>query len=240
MAPHPRVDGPHVLRHRPRVRDAARSATSPSTCTTSIGRRCRTSPTGSGPSVAELSERCGPPEGETPGLYAFRSDGELHLMGDTVGRVAPPCRSVTADEIEHLHEHGWVQARGVRRPRRPRPRARRGARADGRGRRRQPVAPVRRGRGGRGRRRGRSTSTPTAPAAWRNPVLRPVIEQVGTTAKAMLRRRSTRRLAARRPLLPGPAGARSCRRRRRRATAATARPRSTRTSSPSPSTGPAA
>ena len=30
-----------------------------------------------GPSVAELSERCGPPEGETPGLYAFRSEGNF-------------------------------------------------------------------------------------------------------------------------------------------------------------------
>ena len=30
-----------------------------------------------GPSVADLSERCGPPEGETPGLYAFRSEGNF-------------------------------------------------------------------------------------------------------------------------------------------------------------------
>jgi hypothetical protein len=28
-----------------------------------------------GPSVADLAERCGPPEGETPGLYAFRTSG---------------------------------------------------------------------------------------------------------------------------------------------------------------------
>ncbi len=39
-----------------------------------------------------------------------------------------------------------------------------------------------------------------------NPVLRPVIEQVGTTAKSMLRRRSSDGSAARRPLLPGPPG----------------------------------
>jgi len=30
-----------------------------------------------GPSVADLSERVGPPEGETPGLYAFRSEGNF-------------------------------------------------------------------------------------------------------------------------------------------------------------------
>ena len=26
-----------------------------------------------GPTVADLSSACGPPEGETPGLYAFRT-----------------------------------------------------------------------------------------------------------------------------------------------------------------------
>jgi predicted TIM-barrel fold metal-dependent hydrolase len=30
-----------------------------------------------GPSVADLSQRSGPPEGETPGLYAFRSEGNF-------------------------------------------------------------------------------------------------------------------------------------------------------------------
>jgi hypothetical protein len=30
-----------------------------------------------GPSVADLSERVGPPEGETPGLYAFRAEGNF-------------------------------------------------------------------------------------------------------------------------------------------------------------------
>ena len=30
-----------------------------------------------GPSVADLSERRDPPDGETPGLYAFRSEGNF-------------------------------------------------------------------------------------------------------------------------------------------------------------------
>ena len=30
-------------------------------------------------------------------------------MGEVVGLDAPPCRTVTAEEVDHLHEHGWVQ-----------------------------------------------------------------------------------------------------------------------------------
>ena len=30
-----------------------------------------------GPTVSELAERSGPPEGETPGLYAFRTEGNF-------------------------------------------------------------------------------------------------------------------------------------------------------------------
>jgi hypothetical protein len=30
-------------------------------------------------------------------------------MGEPVGLGTAPCRMVTADEVAHLHEHGWVQ-----------------------------------------------------------------------------------------------------------------------------------
>ena len=30
-------------------------------------------------------------------------------MAEVVGLDAPPCRTVTAEEVAHLHEHGWVQ-----------------------------------------------------------------------------------------------------------------------------------
>ena len=164
--------------------------------------------------------------------------GELHLMDDTVS-VAAPCRDVTADEIEHLHEHGWVKLTAFVDPDALGRRARRGARADGRRRRRQPAAPLRRGRGGRGRRGGpvlqrpqrRGRRQPRAPAG----------DRAG-------RRDREADAAATRPATARPSASattrtcwrRSCRRRRRRATAATARRRSTRTSSPSPSTGPEA
>ena len=78
-------------------------------------------------------------------------------MGDDL-TTAAPCRDVTGDEIEHLHEHGWVKLAAFADP---------DALA-----RVLEVAREQMGEDGDG-----------------NP-LRPVIEQVGTTAKRMLRRRT--------------------------------------------------
>ena len=232
----------HVLRHRPEARRGSTSATPRSTCTDldraeAAGR----SPTGSARPSPILATPCTPPEDEAPGLYAFRTGPGTSPDEPTPPSVAAPCRSVTADEIEHLHEHGWVKLKAFVDPDVARRRARAGP-------------------------RGRWATTPTAtrcPRSSRRPWPRASagLEYFNAhrsrrpgepgAAAADRRGRQERRsdaaapgtadgVAARRPLLPGPLRAEAARRRRRRATAATARPRSTRTSSPSPSTGPAA
>ena len=83
--PHPEGTWPHTresMAHTfcdidPKYVAPRSSATSPSTCTTSTGPKLQDVADRIGPSVADLSERRDPPEGETPGLYAFRSEGNF-------------------------------------------------------------------------------------------------------------------------------------------------------------------
>ena len=109
-------------------------------------------------------------------------------MDDTVS-VAAPCRDVTVGEIEHLHEHGWVKLGAFVDP---------GALAgvldvareqmgdDGDGNPLHPFVEAAVAEGGAGAQYFNAHSA----GGVGNPVLRPVIEQVGTTAKRMLRRRN--------------------------------------------------
>jgi Phytanoyl-CoA dioxygenase (PhyH) len=110
-------------------------------------------------------------------------------MGDTVG-VSTACRSVTAEEIEHLHEHGWVKLEAFVDPdvlARVLDVAREQMGEDGDGNPLHPFVAAAVAEGGAGVRYFNAHS----PGGLGNPVLRPVIEQVGTTAKSMLRRRSS-------------------------------------------------
>jgi len=109
-------------------------------------------------------------------------------MDDTVS-VAAPCRDVTVGEIEHLHEHGWVKLRAFVDP---------GALAgvldvareqmgdDGDGNPLHPFVEAAVAEGGAGVQYFNAHNA----GGVGNPVLRPVIEQVGATAKRMLRRRN--------------------------------------------------
>lgn len=109
-------------------------------------------------------------------------------MDDTVSAGAP-CRDVAPDEIEHLHEHGWVKLQSFVDP---------GALAgvldvardqmgdDGDGNPLHPFVEAAVAEGGAGVQYFNAHNA----GGVGNPALRPVIEQVGATAKRMLRRRN--------------------------------------------------
>jgi len=102
--------------------------------------------------------------------------------------TSPPCRPVTADEVEHLHEHGWVKLEAFVDP---------GALAqalavareqmgdDGDGNPLHPFVEAAVAEGGAGVQYFNAHS----PGSLGNPALRPVIERVGAAAQQMLQRR---------------------------------------------------
>ena len=100
---HTRADGPHVLRHRAQHVAQFLGDVAIDVYHLDRGRLGSRRPDRP-PSPTSRSGAVRPRA--TPGLR-LPLRGELHLMGDTVN--GPPCRDVTADEIEHLHEHGWVK-----------------------------------------------------------------------------------------------------------------------------------
>ena len=109
-------------------------------------------------------------------------------MGDGTGLQSPPCRMVTDDEVEHLHEHGWVQLKQFVDP---------GALSgildvareqmgeDGDSNPLHPFVEAAVAEGGAGVKYFNAHSA----GGLRNPVLRPVIEEVGKNAQRLLQRR---------------------------------------------------
>jgi hypothetical protein len=109
-------------------------------------------------------------------------------MEDAVALPSKPCRTVTAEEVEHLHELGWVQLKRFVAPDvlarvLDLARERMGEDADS-----NPLSPyleaaVAEGGAGIGYFNAWGTG------GLRNPVLRPLIDEVGKSAKPLLRRR---------------------------------------------------
>ncbi len=109
-------------------------------------------------------------------------------MGDGPRLQSPPCRMVTDDEVEHLHEHGWVQLKQFVDPRALSEIlevAREQMGEDGDSNPLHPFVEAAVAEGGAGVKYFNAHSA----GGLRNPVLRPVIEQVGQNAQRLLKRR---------------------------------------------------
>jgi len=110
-------------------------------------------------------------------------------MGEVVGLDAPPCRTVTAAEVAHLHEHGWVQLKrfvdpDVLAPMLELARERMGDDADS-----NPLPPQLEqavAEGGKGL----DYFNAQLAGGLRDPVVRPLIDEIGTSARALLARRN--------------------------------------------------
>ena len=109
-------------------------------------------------------------------------------MSDGTELQSPPCRMVTDEEVEHLQQHGWVQLKRFVDPRALSEIlevAREQMGEDGDSNPLHPFVEAAVAEGGAGLKYFNAHSA----GGLRNPVLRPVIEQVGKNAQRLLRRR---------------------------------------------------
>jgi hypothetical protein len=110
-------------------------------------------------------------------------------MADATDLQPTPCREITDDEVEHLHEHGWVQLKQFVDPdalAHVLDVAREQMGDDGDSNPLHPFVEAAVAEGGAGVQYFNAQSA----GGVGNPVLRPLIHDVGRTAKRMLRRRS--------------------------------------------------
>ena len=114
----------------------------------------------------------------------------MSTMDDAVGLAATPCRSVTADEVDHLHELGWVKLEGfvdpdVIRATLDLAREVMGDDADS-----NPLSPFLEAAVAEGR-AGLEYFNAQRSSGLEHPVLRPLIREVGKRAALLQRRAST-------------------------------------------------